>query len=318
MELLNKYQSRVFQFALELLARLEARGSLEEAAVNDLALRRGLDYGSQVLDPLLAAGVLVREDRSVRLAPGLTPPRLPMSCLEKQFLSQALRLPEASLFLDPETRSTLEAACGEEALLAAVQRYAPQGEDWRDRIAGEDFRTLLTAIRRRERIVYRYRTREDQTLRQGETLPWKLEYSAYDRRWWVILYDREQDRTIKARLDNLQDIRRAGPGGVPPEAIEAAMDRLLEPEPIVLEVRRTLGTLERCFLVFENQIIQETRQLSGDRFRLVFRWYRFDREELLRRLLYLGPAVTLIRPAALRQELRELVEQALQTQFPAK
>lgn len=74
------------------------------------------------------------------------------------------------------------------------------------------------------------------------------------------------------------------------------MDRLLEPEPVVLEVRRTRGTLERCFLVLENQLFERTRQVSEDCFYVSFRYYRFDRSEILRRLLYLGPGVRLISP----------------------
>lgn len=51
------------------------------------------------------------------------------------------------------------------------------------------------------------------------------------------------------------------------------MDRLLEPEPVVLEVRRTRGTLERCFLVLENQLFERTRQVSEDCFYVSFRYY---------------------------------------------
>ena len=90
------------------------------------------------------------------------------------------------------------------------------------------------------------------------------------------------------------------------------MERLLEPEPVVLRVRKTKGALERCFLVFENQLFLETEQLSPDAFRLSFQFYRFDRGEILRRLLYLGPAVELLSPQSLREELLELVEQALE------
>ena len=40
-------------------------------------------------------------------------------------------------------------------------------------------------------------------------------------------YDRETDRTIKARLNNLEHIQLLGPAGVSEEAIRQAMDRLL-------------------------------------------------------------------------------------------
>lgn len=312
MNLFNKYQSRVLQFALELLTRLQGGAWLSAGQLQDLAGQWGLDYADQVVSPLCRAGVLERVDGSCRLAPGQGDVRLPLSAAERSYLSAALALPEAELFLDEPLREKLTALSGELLPEAVVQRYAPTGEAL-PRIAPEDFRTLLKAIRQRRMVEYAYCTRESDTLHEAKTLPWKLEYSAFDGRWWVILYDLVARRTIKARLEHLENIRLLGPANVSETEIVAAMERLLEPEPVVLEVERTRGALERCFLVFENQLFERTQQLTQDRFRLSFRWYRFDRQEILRRLLYLGPGVRLVSPVSLRQDLTRLVEQALKT-----
>ena len=312
MNLFNKYQSRVLQFALELLTRLQGGAGLSAGQLQDLAGQWGLDYADQVVSPLCRAGVLERVDGGCRLAPGQGDVRLPLSAAERSYLSAALALPEAALFLDEPLREKLTALSGALSLEAVVQRYAPTGEAL-PRIAPEDFRTLLKAIRQRRMVEYAYCTRESDTLHEAKTLPWKLEYSAFDGRWWVILYDLVARRTIKARLEHLENIRLLGPANVPETEIAAAMERLLEPEPVVLEVERTRGALERCFLVFENQLFERTQQLTQDRFRLSFRWYRFDRQEILRRLLYLGPGVRLVSPVSLRQDRTRLVEQALKT-----
>lgn len=311
MNLFNKYQSRVLQFALELLTRLQGGAWLSAGQLQDLAGRWGLDYADQVVSPLCRAGVLERADGGCRLAPGQGAVRLPLSAAERSYLSAALALPEAALFLDEPLGKKLTILSGEISPETAVQHCAPAGEPL-PRIAPEDFRALLRAIRRRWMVEYTYRTRESGTPRQAQTLPWKLEYSAFDGRWWIILYDPEARRTIKARLEHLEHVRLLRPANVPEAEIVDAMERLLEPEPVVLEVERTRGALERCFLVFENQLFEKTRQLTQDRFRLSFRWYRFDRQEILRRLLYLGPGVRLVSPTPLRQDLAKLVEQALE------
>lgn len=317
MNLFNKYQSRVLQFALELLTRLQGGAWLSNGQLQDLARQWGLDYADQVVSPLCQAGVLERADGGCHLAPGQGAVRLPLSAAERSYLSAALALPEAALFLDEPLGEKLTALSGDFPPQTAVQCYAPAGEPL-PRIAPEDFRALLKAIRRRWMVEYAYRTRESDTLHEAQTLPWKLEYSAFDGRWWVILYDPGARRTIKARLEHLERVRLLGPANVPQAEIEEAMERLLEPEPVVLEVERTRGALERCFLVFENQLFEKTRQLSRNRFRLSFRWYRFDRQEILRRLLYLGPAVTLVSPAPLQRDLAKLVEQALERDFYGK
>ena len=300
MKLFNKYQSRALQFALDLLSQLQS-AALSSSQVQALAQQWGLDYADQVIQPLCRAGFLEQTADGYRLTAAGALPRLP------------LQIPEAQLFLEPALWERLAALCAGTPAPPSVQRYAPAGEPLPQHPGPEGFRTLLKAAQRRWLIRYTYYSRDHQTIpRQAEALPWKLEYSAYDRRWWVILYDPGQSRTIKARLDNLEEIRLLGPSGVEDGEVEAAMDRLLEPEPVVLEVRRTRGTLERCFLVLENQLFERTRQVSEDCFYVSFRYYRFDRSEILRRLLYLGPGVRLISPPDLRQALIALLDQALE------
>ena len=238
MNLFNRYQSRVLQFALELLTRLQGGAWLSNGQLQDLARQWGLDYADQVVSPLCQAGVLERADGGCHLAPGQGAVRLPLSAAERSYLSAALALPEAELFLDEPLREKLKALSGE--LPPPVQRYAPAGEPL-PTIAPEDFQTLLKAIRRRWTVQYLYRTRECDAFEQAQTLPWKLEYSAFDGRWWGIFYDLQAQRTIKARLEHLMHIRLLGPANVPEREIQAAMERLLEPEPVVLEVERTRG-----------------------------------------------------------------------------
>ena len=72
---------------------------------------------------------------------------------------------------------------------------------------------------------------------------------------------------------------------------------------MVLQVTPTRGALERCFLTFEDQLFVETHQENREAFRLCFRWYRFDRGVILRKLLFLGSGVTLLGPASLQEEL---------------
>lgn len=313
MKLFNKYQSRALQFVLDLLAQLQST-ALSTSQIQALAQQWGLDYADQVIQPLCRAGFLEQTTDGYRLTADGTLPRLPLSAAERSTLAALLQIPESQLFLEPALWEHLAALCaGTPAPPSSVQRYAPAGEPLPQHPGPEGFRTLLKAAQRRWLIRYTYYTRDHQTVpRQAEALPWKLEYSAYDRRWWVILYDPGQSRTIKARLDNLEEIRLLGPSGVEDGEVEAAMDRLLEPEPVVLEVRRTRGTLERCFLVLENQLFERTRQVSEDCFYVSFRYYRFDRSEILRRLLYLGPGVRLISPPDLREALVALLDQALE------
>lgn len=311
MKLFHKYQSRAVQFSLELLALLEAQDGITRQEMDGLARRLGLSYADQVAAPLVRAGILEQKDGLWRRGNEFRAFALPPGRAELDYLQYILTLPQAELMLAPEIRQQLSRAGGDGGALEAIQHLAPQGEPLPRDPGGDGVRCLLRAIRENRLIRYRYRTRDTEHYQESVVHPWKLEYSAYDRRWWVILYHPGEGRTIKARLDNLRDVELLGPSDVSPEEIQAAMERLLEPEPVVLRVQKTRGALERCFLVFENQLFLETEQLSPETVRLAFRFYRFDRGEILRRLLYLGPAVELLAPRSLRNELLALVEQAL-------
>lgn len=308
MNLFHKYQGRTFQFALDVLAGLEYKEILDREELDELARKNGLDYAGQVLDPMVRANILRREGTVYRLGEEMHSFRFPAGDMERDYLAYILSFPEAELFLDEDLRAALAGEPGD--FFAPVRRIMPRKEG-KQPLSAPQFRTLLTAIRGGRKIRYSYRTRESEELRESEIVPWKLEYSAYDGRWWVILYDPEENRTIKAVLGNLQNIQLAGPAHVTDEMIEQAMEPLLASEPVVLQVEDVNNVLERCFLVFENQLFEETEQIPGAGCRIAFRYYRFDEEEILRRLLYMGPDVTLVGPQSMREKLARRLEQAL-------
>ena len=234
-----------------------------------------------------------------------------MGNLERDYLAWILSLPEAELFLSEATRNVLAEAGGDASFFDPVEYFAPEGEKLPRDPGPLGFRTLMDAIQGGRMIRYRYRTREERNYTECEMVPWKLEYSAYDRRWWVILYDKESRRTIKAQLGRLKDIELTGRAEVTREEIETAMEQLLAPEPVVLKMKDVHNVTERCFLVLENQMFEETVLEADGSCRINFRYYRFDEEEILRKLLYLGPDVTLVGPEIMREKLRAMVEQAL-------
>lgn len=311
MKLFNKFQSRAMQFSLELLNQLQRDGEINQEELVELTLRNGLEYPDQVLEPLCRAGVVLYDGKMCQLSPEVDSVRLPMGRMEKEYLSHCLDMPEAKLFLTEALQKKLRKICGDTNFFEPVQIIAPKGASLPERPGPDGFRTLLEAIRCRCLVEYIYRTKNSAIQNKTVALPWKLEYSAYDRRWWIILYAPSEQRTIKARLENLEQIKLLKPSGIQELEIEKAMERLLEDEPLVLQVHNIYGALERCFLVFEHQCFEETKYIRPGWYELSFRYYRFDRMEILRRLLYLGPAVSIVRPDSMKRELLSLLNMAL-------
>ena len=321
MTLFHKYYSRKLQFAADVLSALEgAEGNcLPRAALEQLSVRYGISpqLCADVLSLLEKLELILwrREDRSYRLETdwARTVPQLPPSAFEEGYLQRILRLPQAALFLPDSLRAALAKSADWAADANLIQTMLPYGEQEQPSLSQPEFRCILEAITRGCAINYSYKTRASNEATQATAVPWRLEYSAYDNRWWIILYTLgEERRCIKAWLANLSDIRLVPYLHADEEEILAARDELLAPEPIVLLARDARNALERCFLVMEQQQFLESKLHDDGSATLVFRYYRFDEQDILRKLLYLGPEVGLKGPAHLRAALLERVDQALQ------
>jgi predicted DNA-binding transcriptional regulator YafY len=311
-ELFHKFQSRQFQFALELMAQLRAAREIPMAQVEQIARSCGLEYADQCLPWLLEAGLLEKTPGGICLPDNTAPVLLPPGTLEMEYLAHILGMPEAALFLSPQTREALAVPSGEPD--PAVQIIGSRQVMPPPELSAEEFSVLLDCIRRRRWLHYSYRTAASSAYRPAATVPWKLEYDAFDRRWWLIHYDPVQNRTIKSVLSNLRQFRAGTGADVTEEQILTALERLLAPEPIELLIQPQKNALERCAMTFERQMLRTIRRREDGNYLLSFRWYAFDESEILQKLLYLGPAVRLLSPVSLRKKLLALLDEALQIQ----
>lgn len=314
LKMLNYFQSRQMQFALELCARMEGFGGVTAAEIQSIAVDK---YGLQIYDDLLnslVTGHLIKKEGEYYLLDCVPAPVLPASQIEREYLQYILTLPEAELFLSEQTRQELT---GEQPWWAEhIRRFDPAGMALPRNPGPEGFRLLLEAIQSQRQLHYYYRTNGSSEWKEAQSCPWKLEYSAYDRRWWVIFYSEQekQKRTVKVPLNHLRELRMGGKSAATDEDILAAMDTLRRKEPVELRITDSHNALQRCFLTFENQEIRESRRIEENgqiHYYLSFDWFNFDEEEILRRLLHLGPNVALLGPEPLRKKLILQVKHAL-------
>lgn len=298
-KLFNPFQGRLLQFCLELLADPDG---MNTKGISALAKRYGILEYAKTVAVLKEAGFLV---------PGTVRPRLPMSFVEEEYLQFILDsrcMPEVELFLSEQTRNILKDSLPE--WVGQIQWKRASGMELPRYPGHAGFQNLICAIRERQRVTYCYRVRGKQGLQRTSAFPWKIEYSAYDRRWWVILYSEEEKRTIKAPLNHLQDVILLPQSGVSEQMIHEAMDQLRMEKPVELHIRDEHNALQRCFAVFENQEILSSDYSPEAGYILRLNAFRFDREEILRQLMYLGPNVHLEAPEDLRNELRGRLNQA--------
>lgn len=312
MGIFHKFHSRQLLFSLEVISLLKTHGELNLDQLNQIAKKCGLEYADQCLPWLFRASILEPTSSGVRLAPYYVAPAFPLSAYESEYLSYILKQQEAALFLNQRIRNKLSEQLSECIDFSWVQYYGPKAVEEMPPISTEEFSILLNAIQNRRWIQYRYRTEMDDTYRDAQTIPWKLEFDTFDHRWWLIHFNPMQNRTIKSILGNLRDFRLGEKADITDEQIQNALEKLLAPESIVLRIIPERNALERCALVFERQMLRQIQPENENHYLLSFQYYAFDELEILRKILYLGPSVQLISPKSMCQKLLELINIALE------
>ena len=313
MELFHKYYGSQCQFALDLMAQSAHRGEFTFAELLRLATHdHAGGLGKQMIDELVNAGVLMRsENNTYRLGESMRPFRAPLPLLERSYLAYLCMLPEAELFLPPETLARIRDHCGDidwgffAPFRAGVR---PQIEN----VLPEAFRPILTAIAQRKYVNYLYCSQNADTWIPAEDMiPFRLEHSVLDGRWWVIVYLPDQDRPVKARLERIKDVQAGQAHHFTEKQMRAVIRRLVEPDPVVLHIRPEKNALERAFLIFENALDLAARQLEDGTYELSFSLFHFDRQDVLKKLLFLGEYVTLTAPESLLEDMRQRLESCL-------
>ena len=319
MKLFHKYYSRKLLFAIEVLDALQGakEQTLNWGELTRLSNRLGMtaDLRAEVLNVLTEESRIVRvEDTSIyRLDTSwtTTTPKLPTSKIEEDYLQMILRLPQAEQFLSRELRDRLTDPQASILNTDAIQTIEPNGEQTQLKLSQPEFRMILDAIEMGCAIRYRYISEQGKAAMEKHAVPWRLQYSAFDNRWWIILYTLKDHRCVKIALGSISDVQLEKHIQVKEADILKAREKDLAAEPAILQVKNTKNALERCFFVMDRQQFEDSELLEDGSAKLTYRYYHFETSDLLRRLLYLGPAVALIGPPKLRKALLEHVERAL-------
>ena len=303
MELFNEFYNCEFQCLLNLFAmnrpftvsdvEREARSAYVDSIYGryDEVLRRWEKE----------CGVIEQaEDGAYSVRKNLFPFAAPLNSLEAEMLADIARSHEAESLLSDTLRERLQDM--DNGSYICVNRMQTLGKQ--AQLSSEDaekLRTILRAIYEHKRIAYCYRTNASQKENEAQVIPFRLEHSAFDGRWWLISYMEDEKRTVKSRLENLRSIRILGLHGVEEQIIRDAIMAHLVETPITLKITgekpgKVRNVLERCSIAFENMQDIGGRQLGETEFELKFRYFDWDESVVVRKILMLGEYVTVLEP----------------------
>ena len=310
MNLFNEYYNSDVQFLLDLFS-LNRRFRLEEAIEIAKAEHAYAPYGDyeRLLKKWVDFGLLKKnEDSSFEVASesGIHPFAAPLNQIEKDCLLEILRSKEAELFLPEESGVKLLSEGNSDNRFIKGAGF-DRGSRELQKINPKVFRTLMKAMDQGCSVSHSYCTNDDATVRTAVIIPYRFEYSVFDQRWWLISYSEETKRPIKAKLENIKSVQLLQKHNVKAEVIENAISSNLADEKMVLHVVNERNALERCFLLFEDMQEMSAYKISDLEYELQFRFFRWDKNIIIRKLLYLGECVTVKSPDYMIKDLvREL------------
>lgn len=320
MNLFNEYYSSEMQFILTIFA-LNRPFSLEEAcriaetshiyadryrlmesvrALLDKWVNNDLLKIIEANNKTLYAVSTIR-DTSNALNKIIQPFVMPINNIESEYLAEAFRTNEAALFFDkvPDCIKGLESS----EKFSCIRNCYSQGRMSEfQAISRDNFTKIIHAIYERRHIAYSYTTRMDPIPKICNIIPYRIEFSVFDGRLWLILYDEEKDDTVKARLKNIHNVSLSDSHNVEEAIIEKAIKRHMSEQYAVLHIKNQNNAFERCYMLFEDMPDMSSKRIDSDKAELKFRFFDWDKELIVKKLLYLGKYVTLVEPKEIVNE----------------
>lgn len=311
--LLNSFQSRTLQFCLELLAAVEGDIPQMDDVYQQLISKYGITCCWDIEQMLKAAGFLAPGDGLKKPSKGEKAPQLPMSLVEDEYLQYILDptyMPEVTLFLSEETRAKL--AKQPPSWVRHLELVSAPLTHPLSASSPDIFRRVLRAVQQRRRVRCDYRGGNS----NAEYLPWKLQFNAYYRHWWVLLYRLDSQSIVKVPLKDITQIEILDIVRISDKDVHNAVEALLIPTPVRIRIQDKNNALRRCDTAFEDQQIHDSSYSPTEGYKRSFRIYRLEQEEVLHQLMHLGEYVRLDGPPELCEALRKRLAQAQKNNPP--
>jgi len=177
----------------------------------------------------------------------------------------------------------------------------------------ENLRMLLKAIAEGKAVKYCNTDRYGNEYCDKHALPIRLEYSLRDGRFRVSMYSLDENRSIMANIFNMTDIEIEGNRSLEinrESVIKLLHEQRYSKDPIILEVTDKKAAMERCFMSF-SELERYSRCIEKDKYELKLFYYTFEEEEIIRKILALGPYVKVISPEGIKEEIIRRIKLAL-------
>ncbi len=331
MELFNKYKNKNFMY---LTNYINSCISYEDYALTPDELERQLAGTSQSTFEEFIQAVLNRSDSKTNYNASLlyadhekmrplrmvhVPVRATIA--EKAWLYYVLQNSKADLFLHSGLKERLLASLSNDMNFAEY----PLQPDYIDiREFSKDnhlditldlikrFKTIVEAIKQHRQLTVTNNSYSGQIYSDQIVYPYKLEYSSQFDSFSLSCYPLDAKRPVKMNLNNIVSVS-VGDFIVDYENFVKEFEKLLSDtkvkQPIQIEIINQNEAYDRCTYLFSSYDTY-CYDKGNDKLIMNIYYYRFQKEEMIRNILFLGPYVKVISPTNIMDEIVTAIKAA--------
>lgn len=239
--------------------------------------------------------------------------------IEKAWLKALIEEPSVKNMLSESTKTKLaeilkdvDTPIASDIIEVTNAAKLPQIDDTEE--YEKNFRTLLKAIIEHKTVRYCNVDRNGNKYCDKLSIPIRLEYSMRDGRMRVSMYSLDDNRSVMSNVHSLSNVEieeDIKPTMDRETAIKLLRERKYSEEPLVLEVTDIKNAMERCFMSFSG-LERSSKCIGEDKYEIKLSYYVFDEEEVIRKVLALGPYVKVISPSRIAEEVVKRIRKAIE------
>lgn len=174
---------------------------------------------------------------------------------------------------------------------------------------------LVLKSRKEKRIIkYTYTTKNGQIFKENFMIPYKIEYSIRDDKFYIIYYSIEQNKINKGIISNFSNMELHNyyeDYDFILKTIPFNANKQKVKEPIVIEIKDKENSVERAFHLlscFEKKAYYDREK---DIYKIYIYYYEYDEAEIISRILSLGKNAKVISPNSIRLEIIQRIKKSI-------
>lgn len=173
------------------------------------------------------------------------------------------------------------------------------------------FFTILNAIDKEKVLVYTNVDRNGNEHKDKLAIPLRIEYSLKDDKFRASMYSIEDKRAIMVNLHTLKEINITEKSFnlKREDIIKKLKEKKYCDEPVTIILKDKRGAMERGFMSFSS-FERSSKLIENNTYEIDIYYYTFQENEVISKIISLGPYVTVKGPERIRQLVIEKIKKA--------